>query len=145
MVHGFSYCRVVSISARISVDRRYSFSKTQGFLSALKYILLIFLSQCFRPSYGTAGPFVGHAFQVGTSPTALAVSDLNRDGIPDLVVANYGTDDISILLGLGGGGFRDEFRLPCGRGPRSVAIEDFNEDGVPDVAVADTEIGRAHV
>jgi hypothetical protein len=34
-----------------------------------------------------------------TPPHAVAVGDFNRGGIPDLAVANYGSRNVSVLLG----------------------------------------------
>ena len=42
----------------------------------------------------------------GTVPTRVAVADLNGDGKPDLVVANYGDNNVSVLLGNGDGTFQ---------------------------------------
>src|SRR5262249_21145331 len=44
------------------------------------------------------------SFFAGTNPTGLHVADLNRDGIPDLAIANEGSNDISVLLGSRGHG-----------------------------------------
>lgn len=45
------------------------------------------------------GTFQGKLiFSAGSGPFALAVGDFNRDGKPDLAVANNGSDDVSILL-----------------------------------------------
>ena len=54
---------------------------------------------------GQFGPAVndGHGFFTGTNPTGLDVADVNGDGIPDLVVANTGSNDVSVLLGQGTG------------------------------------------
>jgi hypothetical protein len=43
----------------------------------------------------------------GTQPESLVTADFNRDGYPDLLVANFGTSDFSALLGSGNGGFHD--------------------------------------
>ncbi len=43
-------------------------------------------------------------FGVGHSPRSLAVSDVDQDDLPDLVVAN-GDGTVSVLLGLGDGTF----------------------------------------
>jgi hypothetical protein len=40
----------------------------------------------------------GAYFEVGTEPMALASGDFNGDKLPDLAVANFGSDDVSILL-----------------------------------------------
>ena len=54
---------------------------------------------------GQFGPAVngGHGFFAGTNPTGITVADLNGDGQPDLVVANTGSNDVSVLLGQGSG------------------------------------------
>ncbi|MEB3342084.1 Calx-beta domain-containing protein [Okeania sp.] len=72
----------------------------------------------------------------GDRPFSLAVEDLNRDGIPDLVAANSGDDNVSVLQGKGDGSFGAATNFDVGGFPRSVAVQDFNEDGLPDLAVA---------
>src|SRR6478672_9471110 len=44
-------------------------------------------------------------YAVGTDPPSVAVGDFNRDGNPDLATANDGTNNVSVLLGKGAGGF----------------------------------------
>src|SRR5436190_9161997 len=39
------------------------------------------------------------SFAVGTTAQSVSVADLNRDGNADLSVANYGSDNVSVLLG----------------------------------------------
>ena len=38
-------------------------------------------------------------YAVGDRPAAITVADLNGDGAPDLLVANAGSNDVSVLLG----------------------------------------------
>src|SRR6202158_495238 len=45
------------------------------------------------------------SFAVGNNPVALAASDFNIDGLPDLAVANQGDNTISILLNQNNGNF----------------------------------------
>ena len=80
------------------------------------------------------------SFPVGTSPRSLAIGDLNRDGMPDLAVANSGSNNVSILRNTGGGVFGPATNLAVGSQPRSVAIGDLNRDGRLDLAVAN-ELG----
>ena len=73
----------------------------------------------------------------GSLPWEVASGDLNGDGKPDLVVADYGADTISVLLGNGDGTFRSKVDYPVGVEPHGLAIGDLNGDGRPDVVVTD--------
>src|SRR5262249_44507430 len=46
-------------------------------------------------------PFV--SFGTGANPNSTAIGDLNQDGKPDLVTANYNSNTVSVLLGHGDG------------------------------------------
>jgi hypothetical protein len=69
-------------------------------------------------------------------PDAVTIGDLNGDGIPDLVVANHGTNTISVLIGTGHGNYEPQVSYFAGGSPDGVVIGDFNGDGKPDVAVS---------
>ena len=75
---------------------------------------------------------------VGSSPKSVAVGDLNHDGILDIVVANSGSNDISVLLGLSNGGFSIQTRFGVGQSPESLVIGDINGDGVLDIVTANS-------
>src|SRR5262249_53010531 len=45
------------------------------------------------------------AYTVGQEPQAVAVADINGDGIPDIVASNFNDDTISVLTGVGNGSF----------------------------------------
>jgi hypothetical protein len=74
---------------------------------------------------------------VGANPIAMASGDFNSDGFPDFVVANQGSDSLSILMG-GSNGILVNWRTinSICSGPSSVAIGRFNGDAFEDVAVA---------
>jgi hypothetical protein len=81
------------------------------------------------------------SFHVGTDPRHVAIADLNGDGRPDMVSANYGANTISLLQNIGSAGtltsnsFMAAVDLPAGSLPYDVAIGDLDGDGKPDLAV----------
>ena len=82
-------------------------------------------------------------FPVGRRPFSVAVGDFNGDMNPDLAVAINSTDQVSVLLGTGMGGFgmAATFALGSGMGPNSVAVGDFNGDMNHDLAVLSFKSG----
>ena len=84
----------------------------------------------------------------GTKPSAVAIADLNGDGRQDLVVANDGSNNVSVLLGDGGGGFSAAAKSPFLTGEAravSATIGDFNGDAKTDVAVVNFSSGNVSV
>ncbi|NUQ64096.1 MAG: VCBS repeat-containing protein [Pirellulales bacterium] len=91
------------------------------------------------------GTFQGEEGEgVGRGPVAIAGGDFNGDGFVDLATLNhvfrneYRHTDVSILLGLGNGTFRPEYRLASKpafvAGP--ILVEDLNRDGRSDLVYA---------
>ena len=80
------------------------------------------------------------SYQAGAYPSSLVAGDFTGDGVLDLAVANLVSDDVTILIGDGHGGFDPEpSSIPIGDesgGPESIAAGDFTGDGVLDLAVA---------
>jgi VCBS repeat-containing protein len=89
------------------------------------------------PGGGFTGPTaVLSGSQVLAGPSSVAVGDFNRDGDPDLAVANRNWNRVTVLLGGPGGSFGSPNNFPTGTLPASVAVADFNADGKPDLATA---------
>lgn len=65
----------------------------------------------------------------------LAVGDLNRDGIPDLVASSYGSNAVVVLLGNGDGTFQPAVTYGTSGYPGGITLGDFNNDGQLDIAV----------
>lgn len=86
---------------------------------------------------------MGSEYPVGMSPEGVTTGDFNGDGIADLVVANYNSDSVSVLLGNGsaGGGdgtFAEQVTYAVGDGPRALTVGDFNGDGITDLVIANS-------
>jgi hypothetical protein len=64
------------------------------------------------------------------------LGDLNGDGVLDLVVANSGSDDVSVLIAAEDGSFAMQQRIKVGDEPSSMALGDVNDDGVLDLTVS---------
>lgn len=75
---------------------------------------------------------------IADTPASLALADLDGDGKPDLITADYGSNAISVAPG-NGDGIETDTRVSYATGvaPMSVAVGDVNGDGRLDVAVAD--------
>jgi hypothetical protein len=73
-------------------------------------------------------------------PYSVVVDDFNNDHHLDIVVANYGTDNMVVFLGYGNGNFtRPVFYSTSPQSnPYSIAANDFNNDGQLDIAVANS-------
>ena len=65
----------------------------------------------------------------------VAVADVNGDGKPDLLVANYYDASVGVLLGNGDGTFQKATRFPLNGQPRCVRAADVNGDGKLDLVV----------
>jgi gliding motility-associated-like protein len=91
----------------------------------------------------TSGSFAAKVdFATGTSPVSIAVGDLDRDGKPDLAVANFGGNTVSVLRNTSASGsitaasFAAKVDFATGGLPRDLAIGDLDGDGKPDLVVA---------
>ena len=72
---------------------------------------------------------------VGTNPYHIASEDINGDGRLDVIVSNYSSDNVSVLLSNGDGTFSG-MNYAAGDGAIAAAVDDVNADGLPDIVVA---------
>jgi hypothetical protein len=86
------------------------------------------------------GTFGGPRFhRTGNNPYAVAVTDLDADGWPDIATANFTGDpdlnpnSVTVLLSNRDGTYRRVQDLPGGEYPRALAVGDLDGDRAPDV------------
>jgi hypothetical protein len=89
------------------------------------------ITPCDVPNFADAANF-----GVGSSPNSVAVGDFNGDGDLDMATANVYSNDVSVLLGDGAGGFGLAGSYSVGYDPQSVVASDFNNDGSTDLATS---------
>jgi hypothetical protein len=110
------------------------------------------VSVLLNDGHGHFGPAVTYA--VGVGPRSVAVGDVDGDGKPDIITADFGGipaplggttanlgattpgHTVSVLLNDGHGHFGRAVAYPVGPSPRSVAVGDVDGDGKPDIVTA---------
>ena len=101
------------------------------------YVLLCLI----RVAAAATGPACAYnqtaSATVAGNPRSLAMADLNKDGILDIVTGNLDGSSVSVLIGKGDGTFRTAVSYAVGLNPYQVTTGDFNGDGYLDIAAAD--------
>ncbi len=69
-------------------------------------------------------------------PGRVKLADLNRDGLPDLIVVNGGGNNVLVYPGLPGGQFGLPYSFFAGTDPAGVTLADLDGDGRLDLVVA---------
>ncbi len=106
-------------------------------------LVSVFVNDPMQPGSFSAS----EQFAAGEDSVGVAIGDLDGDGLLDLAVANYRTDDVSVLLQepTEPGAFQAATSYPTGRLPESVAIGDLDGDGRADLAVANNHVDSPFV
>ncbi|AMR26210.1 hypothetical protein A0257_03285 [Hymenobacter psoromatis] len=92
-------------------------------------------------------PVVNYDAGTNSAPSSIVVADVNGDGKPDFLTANYYSSTVCVQLGTGTGSFSSMAVYSTGAGsfPCSVAVADVNGDGKPDVLTANSETNTVAV
>ena len=97
---------------------------------------------------GKTGPsFEIKIINAGKGAGSIESADFNKDGFPDLAVANAEDSSITILLANGKGNFTEAQGSPfrANRFPNDISIADLDNDGNLDLAIANTEVSMLTV
>lgn len=80
--------------------------------------------------------FLGRlTYPAGETPYDVAVGDLNRDSLPDIVTLDWTVETVSVVLADGAGGFLEPVSYEAGGTPRGIVLRDLNSDAILDLAV----------
>jgi FG-GAP-like repeat len=81
---------------------------------------------------------------VGRGPQDIRWTDINGDGIPDLVVANFTDSTLRLMIG-GTAGYAMLGPFSTGGHPGSAAVGDLDGDGTPDIVVSNNSKNETEV
>ncbi len=95
---------------------------------------------------GTFQSAVTYTYPGGADIRYVAVADVNGDGKPDLLTANFGSSSAGVLLGKGDGTFQaaklySALGWGASAGPFTVTARDVNGDGKPDLVMSTNGVG----
>jgi hypothetical protein len=96
---------------------------------------------------GTFQPIATYDTGTNSFPYSIAVADVNSDGKPDLLTANFILSTVGVLLGNGNGSFQAATNYSTGSNssPYSIAVADINSDGKLDLLTANNGNNTAGV
>ncbi|CAF4752687.1 unnamed protein product, partial [Rotaria magnacalcarata] len=88
----------------------------------------------FGNESGTFAAVIRLSTGLGSHPNSITVGHFNQDVYLDIAVANYGTNQIGILLNNGNGTFANQVNYSTGSAsPYSIGVGDFNQDNLLDL------------
>ncbi|CAF1454319.1 unnamed protein product [Adineta steineri] len=96
---------------------------------------------------GTFHPVTSYSTGNNSKARSVSIVDVNNDNKPDIIVANYGINNIGVLFNFGNGTFGPQTTYSTGTnsGPMSVAAVDINGDNKPDIIVANYDANNLGV
>ena len=82
---------------------------------------------------GLLEPFIQPTEAIGNFASPNEAADFDRDGFPDICIANQGSGTVTIALGAGDGTFKSNQEIAVGSNPRGIAVLDVDGDGDIDI------------
>ena len=138
-------------AAAFSTDAFYTVALTAGDLNGDGHADIAALNNCnsARCTNGTLTILLGNGdgtfqnavnYDLGITPKAVVIADLNGDGKPDMAATSSSSNFVSVFVNQGGGTFAAGVTYSVGANtlPAGLAVADLNADGVPDLVTADS-------
>jgi hypothetical protein len=105
---------------------------------------------------GSGGFSVETPLGAGTDPQAVVIcpvpsgqngcaTDVDQDGIPDIIVGNGGGNSVSILYGRPGGTYDRAVSLPVDGAVTFMVVQDLNKDSFVDIAAGSRSTGKVTI
>jgi uncharacterized protein YjdB len=100
---------------------------------------------------GTISLATGVTFNTGTGPHTGAIGDIDGDGKPEIIVANYNANTVSVLRNtssagsITSGSFAAKVDYATGSLPYNLAVADIDGDGKPDIVTGNNGDGTVSV
>ena len=109
--------------------------RSAGFLLSFPFAVATLLFVCASSAVlAQTGIFNGpRDYVVGTGPESVVVADFNGDGFPDIATANFGSNNVSVLVQNNDGTFQPAVSYAVGQRPLSLQMGDVNGDGKLDL------------
>jgi hypothetical protein len=122
---------------------------TRGIISATEDSLFRSYSWSFTvKTNASSGLYrLSSSIQMGdnSSPHSVTALDIDRNGILDLAVANYGLGTVTILKNDSTGSFVQDSTMIVGNNPNTVISADINSDGFSDLILTNNGSGTISV
>jgi hypothetical protein len=96
---------------------------------------------------GTFSSQVTYSTGVKSQPSSVIIVDFNNDTRLDIAVANYGSNNVALVVGNGNGSFVMEILYSAGYGSRPLALAsgDVNRDNLSDIIAVNNGYGNIEI
>jgi outer membrane protein OmpA-like peptidoglycan-associated protein len=125
------------------MSRRSTIRRASATTGALALLAGAMLAATASPAAAGFAPAV--TYRAADAAEGVAVGDVDRDGIPDVVTANGFMSSVSLLRGVGDGTFAAPVEVAGPGAGLAVKIADLDRDGNPDLVLANASWGTASV